>query len=267
MSRLWTTLIAFLRPPLDGMAYVLETIGGAIVLFFRAMYWLPALPRQFPRFVDYAFEMSVATLPIVALLSVFIGAVLALQTGEGLNQLASGANDIMGGIVGLSLARELGPVMTAFLLAGRVGSATTAELASMKVYSEIDALRTMNIPPERILIMPRLVAVALVMPLLALISIFSGWLGGALTATTISFIGISPERYWNSLEELVTIHEVIDGMIKAEAFGLLVMTIVCAEGLRTSGGPREIGAAVTRAVVWSMVAILLSDYFITRLLI
>ncbi len=244
---------------------ILETIGSCLTLFFRALGYLPTLPRQFGRMMDYCFHIGYLTFPIVAILSFFLGAVLALQTGYSLSDVA-GMEALTGRIVGLAVARELGPLITAFLLAGRVGSAITAEIASMKVYQEVDALRTMQIPPERILVMPRLIAILLMMPVLTLCAVVIGWFGGAVVAEHVNFINLDPAVYWNNLKDVVTVRDVFNGLLKAEAFGLVVVLIACNEGLMTRGGPREIGHAVTRAVVSGMFLVLLLDYILTRLL-
>lgn len=244
----------------------LDSIGSGISLFLRSLKSLPSLPHQFPRLIDQCFYIGYATLPIVATLSFFIGAVLALQTGDSLRNYG-GINNFIGSIVGLSLCKELGPVMTSFLLAGRVGSAMTAELASMKVYQEVDALTTMNIPPERILVLPRIIAVLIMMPMLTIVAIIVGWIGGAVICQYISFIDLSPSIYWRSLKESVTVDSLVDGLVKAEIFGFFVVLICCNIGLRTQGGPREIGKSVTQAVVSSMVFILFADYFITKALL
>lgn len=245
---------------------ILEGIGSNVMLLLRSLLWLPKLPGQLGRLMDYAFQIGYQTFPIVAILSFFLGAVLALQTGYSLGDLA-GAQSLIGRIVGLAMARELGPLITAFLLAGRVGSAITAEIASMKVYQEIDALRTMQIPPERILVMPRLVAIFLMMPVLTIISVVIGWFGGAVVAQHVAFIGLDPAVYWSSLKEIVAVRDVANGLIKAQVYGLVVVLISCNEGLMTRGGPREIGHAVTRAVVSGMFMVLLLDYLLTRVLL
>lgn len=244
----------------------LETAGGTVLLLLRVLRHLPSLPRQLPRLIDQCFQIGWATVPIIVILSFFIGAVLALQTGDGMSSFG-GFKVFIGSIVGLSLSKELGPVMSAFLLAGRVGSAMTAELASMKVYQEIDALRTMSIPAERILVLPRLAAVMLMMPLLTAIAIVVGWVGGAVIAEHVDFINVSPDSYWRSLRTIVSFDIFVDGLIKGEIFGIFVVLLCCYTGLRTSGGPREIGAAVTRAVVSSMIFILIADYVITNVLL
>ena len=244
----------------------LGTIGGTILLLLRVLRHLPTLPRQIPRLVDQCFQIGWSTVPIIVILSFFIGAVLALQTGDSMRGFG-GFKVFIGSIVGLSLAKELGPVMGAFLLVGRVGSAMTAELASMKVYQEVDALKTMNIPAERILVLPRIAAVVLMMPLLTAIAIVVGWVGGATVAEYVGFIELSPDIYWRSLRETVNFDIFLDGLIKGELFGIFIVLLCCHTGLSTSGGPREIGGAVTKAVVISMIFILIADYFITRVLL
>src|SRR5690625_1008601 len=243
----------------------LDHIGAAVLLVVRSASHLPQLPRQAGRFIEQCLQIGYTTLPIVAILSFFIGGVLALQTGYALIDL--GGETFIGAIVGLSMARELAPVMVAILVAGRVGSAITAELASMKVYSEVDALITMNIPPERMLVMPRLVAVLFMMPALAILGNVIGWIAGSLVSEYVGFIDVSAQIYFRALRDAVTFGDVFDGLIKAEIFGFLVVLISCHIGLRTEGGPREIGNSVTQSVVVSLITILVLDYFITRALI
>jgi phospholipid/cholesterol/gamma-HCH transport system permease protein len=158
-------------------------------------------------------------------------------------------------------------MMTAVLLAGRVGSAITAELASMKVYQEIDALTIMNIPAAKILVLPRLAAVLVMMPVLTVISNIVGWFGGSVVARYVSSLGISPEAYFAALRHFTKFKDVMNGVEKAEVFGFVVVLVCCNIGLNTKGGPREIGAAVTRAVVTSLILILVLDYFVTKVLV
>jgi phospholipid/cholesterol/gamma-HCH transport system permease protein len=228
---------------------ILEEIGSTLLLLVRSLSYIGTLPRQRARFIEQCFMIGYTTLPIVAILSFFIGSVLALQAGYAMQNF--GAKQFIGSLVGLSMARELGPVMVSILLAGRVGSAIAAELASMKVYQEIDALLTMNIPPARMLVLPRLAAVLVMMPVLAIIADLVGWFGGAIVSKYVSFMEFK---------------DVWSGLVKAEIFGFVVVLVCCNIGLNTRGGPREIGAAVTRAVVVSLILILVLDYFVTKAL-
>lgn len=241
---------------------VLEGIGSTVQLLLRAAAHLPTLPRQFGRFIEQCYMVGYTTLPIVAILSFFIGAVLALQAGNAAENL--GPKQFIGLLVGLTMARELGPVMVAVLLAGRVGSAIAAELASMKVYQEVDALVTMNIPPPRILVMPRLAAALVMMPVLAIIADLVGWFGGAIIAKYTAFIAIEPASYFATMRQYMDFGDVLNGLVKAEVFGFTVVLVSCNIGLNTRGGPREIGASVTKAVVTSLILILLLDYFLTK---
>jgi phospholipid/cholesterol/gamma-HCH transport system permease protein len=243
---------------------ILEGFGSAIQLMLRSLSYAGTLPRQWARFIEQCYMIGYTTLPIVAILSFFIGAVLALQAGYSMSNF--GAKQFIGSLVGLSMARELGPMMVAILLAGRVGSAITAELASMKVYQEIDALVTMNIPPARMLVLPRLAAALVMVPILGIIGDLVGWFGGAIVCKYTHFIAIEPEAYFAVLRQFMKFEDVVNGLIKAEVFGFVVVLICCNIGLNTRGGPREIGASVTRAVVTSLIAILVLDYFVTKAL-
>jgi phospholipid/cholesterol/gamma-HCH transport system permease protein len=247
------------------LTVIFEEIGSTVLLAVRAAKYIGTLPRQFPRFIEQCYLIGYTTLPIVTILSFFIGSVLALQSGYSMENY--GTKQFIGTLVGLSMVRELGPVMVAILVTGRVGSAITAELASMKVYQEVDALVTMNIPPERMLVLPRLVAVLVMMPVLAIIADVCGWYGGALICKYTAFISIEPDTYFVALKRYMEVKDVCDGLIKAEVFGFAVVLVCCNIGLNTRGGPREIGASVTKAVVISLILILVLDYFVTKALL
>jgi phospholipid/cholesterol/gamma-HCH transport system permease protein len=245
---------------------ILEGIGGTVQLLLRSLAYVYTLPRQRARFVEQCYMIGYTTLPIVGILSFFIGGVLALQAGYSMQNF--GVMQYIGSLVGLSLARELGPVMVTILVVGRVGSAITAELASMKVYQEVDALVTMNIPPERMLVLPRLAAAFFMMPILTIVGDIVGWFGGAVVSNFTGFISLTPRAYYASLRNYTKFSpDVIGGLAKAEVFGLVVVLVCCNIGLNTRGGPREIGAAVTRAVVVSLILILVLDYFVTKVLL
>ncbi|MBI3884728.1 MAG: ABC transporter permease [Opitutae bacterium] len=244
---------------------MIDSIGCALVLLWRSAKHLGTLPRQFPRFIEQCYLIGYTSLPIVTILLFFIGCVLALQSGYSMENF--GAKQFIGTLVGLTMARELGPVMVAILVAGRVGSAITAELASMKVYQEIDALVTMNIPPERILVLPRLAAILVMMPVLTIIADLCGWFGGALVSQFTHSISVDSEAYFTALKAYMKPHDITDGLIKAEVFGFVIVLVCCHIGLSTRGGPREIGASVTKAVVTSLILILVLDYFVTKALL
>jgi len=250
---------------MNHLTNIFAHIGGTLILLWRTLKYTSSLPRQFPRFIEQCYLIGYTTLPIVTILSFFIGSVLALQSGYSMENF--GAKQFIGTLVGLTMARELGPVMVAILVAGRVGSAITAELASMKVYQEIDALLTMNIPPERMLVLPRLAAITVMMPVLAIIANLCGWYGGALVCQYTHSISVDSEAYFTALKLYMKPHDIVDGLVKAEFFGFVIVLVCCYIGLNTRGGPREIGASVTKAVVTSLILILVLDYFVTKALL
>lgn len=200
---------------------------------------------------------------IVFLTSIFTGMVLALQTAYGLERF--GAKNYVGNIVSLALVRELGPVLTAVMLCGRVGAGIAAEIGSMVVTEQVDAIRALGANPIRKLVTPRIVAAIIVLPLLAAISDVFGILGGIIVA--MFELNISYHSYYRSVMYTVLIRDIIDGLIKATAFGFLFVSISCFKGLKTSGGTEGVGNATTEAVVTSSIVVLISDFFITKLLI
>ena len=242
-----------------------HTTGEILQLLMESIFWCKAALSNREKIFRQMLEIGNQTLPVAALISLFIGGVLALQSGPTLAQF--GIEENIGGIVGLSFVKELGPVMASVLVAGRVGSAMAAELGSMSVYQEIDALKTMDINPIRFLVMPRFIACFIALPLLVIYMDVIGWFGGAVVSSVNSDINVPFSVYYRNLSELVDFSDVLNGLVKATVFGIIISTVCCYVGLKTKGGPREIGTSVTRAVVLSFILILVFDYFITRLLI
>jgi len=240
----------------------LQGLGEGVTLFLQALYWCKAAPRNMEKILAHILEFGNATLPIATLMAIFIGGVLALQTGSRLAQFGLEGN--IGSIVGLSMVKELGPVMTALLVAGRVGSAIAAEVGAMNVYEEIDALRTLNINPVRYLVMPRLLASLIAVPALCMYVNLVGLLGGALVSAVNPKINVSMRLFRLNFQEVVKFSDVTDSLIKSVVFGVAVAITCCYVGLRTTGGPEEIGRSVTRAVVLSFMFIFVLNYVITR---
>src|SRR5215470_5252267 len=174
-----------------------QNIGEMVLLFWQALQSLPLAMRQRQKVFDQFFEIGNASLLMVCILSFFIGGVIALQTGPLL--VERGLANFVGGVVGYSICRDLAPVMMSILIAGRIGSAMAAEIGSMRVYQEIDALRTMNISPIHYLVLPRMVAIAVALPLLVTFGTLVGWLGGALVAMLNHKIGISLQTFFMDL--------------------------------------------------------------------
>jgi phospholipid/cholesterol/gamma-HCH transport system permease protein len=236
-----------------------------VVLFWRTLLSLPLAWRQRQKVFDQFFEIGNASLLMVCILSFFIGGVIALQTGPLL--VERGLASAVGSVVGASICKELAPVMMSILIAGRIGSAMAAEIGSMRVYQEIDALRTMNINPIHYLVLPRMTAIAIALPLLVIFAVLVGWLGGAFVCLANNRIEISFAAFFSSLRDVVEAKDVANGVFKSFVFSLIIAVVSCHQGLVTRGGPRGIGRSVTKAVVNSIVLIVISDYILTRILL
>ena len=207
--------------------------------------------------------MGISSIPIVLLTAVFTGMVLALQTAYGLHRF--GAKNYVGNLVGLSLSRELGPVLTAVMVCGRVGAGIAAEIASMVVTEQVDAIRALGGDPIRRLVTPRVVAGTISMPLLAGIAVITGILGGGLVA--VLELDITAHQYYRSFLYAVRIPDVTDGLIKSVGFGILVSSIACFKGLRCRGGTEGVGLTTTSAVVTGSLMVFIANFFFTKILI
>jgi phospholipid/cholesterol/gamma-HCH transport system permease protein len=242
-----------------------QNIGEMVVLFWRTLLALPLAWRQREKVFEQFFEIGNASLLMVCILSFFIGGVIALQTGPIL--VERGLASAVGSVVGVSICKELAPVMMSILIAGRIGSAMAAEIGSMRVYQEIDALRTMNINPIHYLVLPRMSAIAVALPLLVIFAVLVGWLGGAFVCFANNRIEMSFAAFYSALRDVVEIKDVANGVFKSFVFALIIAVVSCHQGLVTRGGPRGIGRSVTKAVVNSIVLIVISDYVLTRILL
>jgi phospholipid/cholesterol/gamma-HCH transport system permease protein len=241
-----------------------EVLGEMAILLGQTFYFFREAPRNFQSILTQMAIIGYETLPVASVMAFFVGMVLALQTGIELQKY--GAQNIIGAIVGHSMVRELGPVMTSFLVAGRAGSAMAAELGVMTVYEEIDALRTLDINPVRYLAMPRLIACLICVPALVIYSDCIGIIGGAIVSNFHPKIFVSYATYYDSLTAALKLREIGNGLVKAVVFGGIIALVACYVGFKTTGGARGIGQSTTRSVVWSFMLILIADYFLTRIL-
>lgn len=248
-----------------GVNVFFKVTGGLVSLLVETLYWCKSFWANGDKIMAQLLVIGYQTLPVGALIALFSGGVLALQAGPTLAQF--GVEENVGGLVGLSLVKEIGPVMASILVAGRVGSAMTAELASMSVYEEIDALKTMDINPVRFLVMPRFIATVLALPTLVIYMDVIGWFGGALVSYINPEVHVSFSVFYRNLADLVDFTAFVNGLIKAAIFGVIISIVCCYVGLKTRGGPREIGTSVTKAVVLSFVLVLVFDYYVTRILL
>lgn len=214
-------------------------------------------------FVEQLDSIGMGSLTVVLLTGFFTGAVLALQSGMTLDQF--GARPFVGRLISASMIKELGPVLTGLMLAGRVGSGIAAELGSMVVTDQVSALRALGTDPIRKLVVPRVLAGFIMCPILTVVADTVGIIGGWLVAT--SELRVESSVYWSSVVNSLYIQDVWMGIIKPFFLGFVIVTIGCHVGLRTAGGTQGVGRATTNAVVAASVVVLVVDFFVTRLLI
>lgn len=215
----------------------------------------PSLRLLFKQFYD----IGVTSLPVVAITGFSTGLVLAAQSFYQLSD--KGLASITGIMVGKAMITELGPVLTAFMITGRVGAAMCAELGTMQVTEQVDALKTMAVNPVQYLIAPRYMGGIIMMPLLTIFSIIMGVFGGYLIS--VHLFGMAPSAYFDPMPLHITLFDVVTGMVKAFIFGTFIMTISCYKGMKTEGGAAGVGQSTTNSVVISYCCILLSNFFIT----
>lgn len=208
-------------------------------------------------------SIGVGSLPIVALIGAFSGIVMTLQMSRAL--ATYGATSQTGQVVSISIIRELGPVLTALLIAGRNASGMASELGSMKVTEQIDAMRALGTDPIKKLVVPRLLATSIMQPLLTAIADFVGLLGGLLIAVTI--IGNTANQYWTSAIDVLAINDMVQGLIKPFVFAIVIALVGCFYGIRTTGGTQGVGLATTKAVVVSSVWVFVLDVLVTQIFV
>ncbi|MBI2359188.1 MAG: ABC transporter permease [Deltaproteobacteria bacterium] len=206
-------------------------------------------------------HIGVRSLSIVTLTAVFTGMVLALQMGSDLARF--GAKPFVGRILAVSMLREMGPVLTALMIGGRVGAGITAEIASMKVTEQIDAMRSLGVNPIQKLVLPRLLALVVMLPLLTVLAHFVGILGGLFISVTE--LSVSADFYLNSIVQFIKFRDLFSGLGKTFFFGFFIALIACYNGLEVTGGADGVGRATTKTVVTASITILVSDFFLTKL--
>src|SRR5918993_230995 len=226
----------------------------------RALVTRPYYPKDILEQFD---AIGIGSLTVVLLAGLFTGMVLALQSGMTLDQF--GARSMVGRLVSASIVKELGPVLTGLMVAGRVGSGIAAELGSMMVTDQIAALRALGTDPIRKLVVPRILAGLIMVPVLTVISSAVGMVGGWIV--TVGVLRVASSVYWNSVVQGLYIQDVWMGLIKPFFLGFAIVSIGCHVGLRTRGGTQGVGRATTNAVVAASVTVLVLDFFITRLMI
>jgi phospholipid/cholesterol/gamma-HCH transport system permease protein len=256
----------FLLSPVAGIGgTVLDALAwlGELALFALSGLSHVVRPPLYPRLIGRAFmEIGFYSLPVVALTALFTGMVLALQSYTGFSRF--GAESAIASVVVLSVTRELGPVLAGLMVAGRAGAAMAAELGTMRVTDQIDALSTLSTDPMKYLVAPRLLAGAIALPLLVVLADILGVLGGFLVAT--QKLGFTPATYLSSTFTNLRSDDVVSGLIKAAVFGFIIALMGCFHGYRSRGGAQGVGAATTSAVVSASILILALDYILTQVL-
>ena len=242
--------------------YGIQRIGEIITLLFRTLYFSTVAHRNPKAIIQQMSEIGVESVPMVSLMAIFTGMVMGLQAGHEL--LKFQAQEFLGVGVAATLVRELGPVLTGLIVAGRAGAAMTAEIGTMQVSEEVDALRSMAIDPVKYLIMPRFIAAMIVMPLLTILTDVIGICGGFLIGR--AQLNVRLNDYIGHMVDFVTLKDVSNGIVKSVIFGGIIAIIACYQGLKTEGGARGVGKATTLSVVDSFILILIADYFITHIL-
>ncbi len=241
----------------------LEEVGRSFQMLGRMVAWMVRPPYDLPELLRQMVRVGWDSIPVVLLTTLFTGMVLALQTFNGFARFH--AENLVGSVVALSLTRELSPVLVALMVTGRVGSAMAAELGSMRVTEQIDALTALGAEPVQYLVVPRVTAAVLMMPLLVILGDVVGMYGGYLVA--VQLLGANPVSYVDNTFQFLHVREdVVSGLIKAGVFGLIFSLIACVRGYYTSGGAEGVGRATTRAVVSGSLSVLVADFFLTKLL-
>ncbi|MBU4581580.1 MAG: ABC transporter permease [Proteobacteria bacterium] len=239
-----------------------EEMGKIILLFFSVVAWTFRPPFKLRNIFKQMEFVGVKSIFVVVLTGTFTGMVMALQGYHGFRMFS--AESLVGSTVALGMTRELGPVLTSLMVTARAGSAMAAELGTMRVTEQIDALYVMAANPVKHLIVPRVIAGVLMVPLLTVVSVFMGILGGYFVGVHI--LGINSGIFIKNITRIVDLNDIYSGLVKAACFGLILSLIGCYKGFNTYGGAEGVGRATTEAVVLASISILISDYFLTAIM-
>jgi phospholipid/cholesterol/gamma-HCH transport system permease protein len=243
--------------------FFVTEIGEMVLLTLSLFRWMFKKPFDRELILRQMVKIGVNSIPVAITTALFTGMVLALQAGYTLETKIKGVSQFLGSVVSLSLVRELGPVLTAMVIAGRMGSAVAAEIGTMQVTEQIDALYTLAANPVKYLAVPRFLAFTLMLPLLTIFADLIGWMGG-LFVSSLKFT--TSTVYIESTRSSLEVGDIIGGLMKALVFGAIIAIVSCWQGFSTTNGAEGVGKATTNAVVFSFMLILISDYFLTAIL-
>ena len=241
---------------------IIREMGRISILLIEAFFWMVLPPYRFKAVIKQMEFVGVKSIYVVVLTGIFAGGVLALQSHHGFKLF--GAETLVGSVVALSMTRELGPVLTALMVNGRAGSAMAAELGTMRVTEQIDALYVMAANPIKYLIVPRVIAGIIMLPVLTIVSDFLGILGGYFVGVVL--LNINSGMFVANILQYLELDDIFHGLTKSIFFGLILTHIGCYKGFYTVGGAEGVGKATTQAVVLSSVIILIGDYILTSLM-
>ncbi|MDH5680128.1 MAG: ABC transporter permease [Spirochaetota bacterium] len=244
---------------------LLYSLGEVSLLTYKTIIYSFKKPFSGRNLLDQMVKIGFNSLPVTLATAIAVGMVLALQFGWTLEKKLAGSSQFLGGVVGLSFVRELGPALTSLMVTGRIGSAIAAELGTMKVTEQIDALITLSADPIQYLSVPRLLASILMFPALAMIANIVGIFGGGLVA--ISRFNQNANVYIDQMATYVDFGDVVTGLIKSSVFGGIMAVISCYQGFKTYGGAVGVGKSTTKAVVISSISIIIADYFLNMFFI
>ena len=251
-------MLAFLERKIVGFV---SQVGELAMLIWRLVRVLPLMVKNPHLTTEQMTFMGVNSLPLIILTSIFTGAVSSVQAAYQFRGIVP--MRYLGTTVGKAVVIELGPVLTALVVAGRVGASIAAELGTMKVTEQIDALETMALDPVRYLVMPRFLAGITMLPVLTIFADFVAILGGLVVAVVA--VDIAPYTFLNGVKLFFRLQDLFGGLAKSVAFGGIIAIVGCFQGFRTSGGAEGVGLSTTRAVVLASILILLSDYFLASI--
>ncbi len=241
---------------------LIEEMGRIMMFFVETVGWIFRPPLNLRNIFKQMVEIGVNSAGVVIIMASFTGMVLALQSYTGFKRF--NAESLVGTVVALSMTRELGPVLTGLIVAGRAGASMAAELGTMRVTEQIDALATMATNPIKFLAVPRFLAGLIMLPLLTVISNVLGIFGGYLVGVKV--LDANPTVYMRRTFDYLKVDDIYSGLFKAAIFGMVIAVISCYKGFYAGGGAEGVGKATTGAVVISMMMILISDYFLTAIL-
>lgn len=244
-----------------GLEYLLLLVGDLVILALKVFRRTFSRSLEVREIINQIYVLGIKSLSIANLTAVFTGMVLALQFGNSMARF--GAREYVGQVVAISILRELGPVLTGLMVGGRIGAGMTAELGSMKVTEQVDAIRVLGADPLVKLVVPRVIAATLIMPILVSMADIVGIFGG-LVISNLEF-GITPLYYYQSIIEIVQLGDYFSGVAKATIFGFFIGLIACRQGFKTAGGTVGVGSATTQTVVITSVNTLIADLVLTKL--